>query len=170
MEDSANATFENELQQQIIDIILEECEFTEEVPEALYNYYKDQIYANFEAYATNYGLDVDTYIEQSGMTKEEFEENLTAGATESAREALVCKIIAEKEGISVTDEELEQGIQENYMKFGYATPEEYKEAENVEDYRDYLLTAKVLDFIIENANVTVATPAEVVEETTEVTE
>ena len=172
LEDSANATFENELQKQIIDIILEECEFTEEVPEALFNYYKDQIYANFEAYAANYGIDVDSYVEQSGMTKEEFEENLTTGATESAREALVCKIIADKEGISVSDEELEQGIQENYMNFGYATPEEYKEAENVEDYRDYLLTSKVLNYIIDNANVTILSLEETVpaEEATETAE
>ena len=52
-------------------------------------------------------------------------------------------------------------IQENYMNFGYATPEEYKEKENVEDYRDYLLTTKVLNYIIDNANVTVLTPEEV---------
>ena len=160
LEDSANATFENELQKQIIDIILEECEFAEDVPEALYNYYKDQIYANFEAYASNYGIDVDTYVSQAGMSKEEFEENLASGATESTREALVCKIIADREGISVSDEELEQGIQENYMNFGYATPEEYKEKENTEDYRDYLLTAKVLNYIIDNANVTILTPEE----------
>lgn len=172
LEDSANATFENELQKQIIDIILEECEFAEEVPEALFNYYKDQIYANFEAYAANYGIDVDSYVEQSGMTKEEFEENLTTGATESAREALVCKMIADKEGISVSDEELEQGIQENYMNFGYATPEEYKEAENVEDYRDYLLTSKVLSYIIDNADVTILSPEEAApaEEATETAE
>ena len=155
LEDSANANFENELQKQIIDIILEECEFAEEVPEALYDYYKDQIYANFETYAANYGIDVKDYVSQSGMTEEEFEENLDSGATESAREALVCKMIADKEGITVTDEELEQGIQENYMNFGYATPEEYKEKENVEDYRDYLLTTKVLNYIIDNANVTI---------------
>ena len=160
LEDSANANFENDLQKQIIDIILEECEFVEEVPEALYDYYKDQIYANFEAYAANYGIDVKDYVSQSGMTEEEFEENLDSGATESAREALVCKMIADKEGISVTDEELEQGIQENYMNFGYATPEEYKEKENIEDYRDYLLTTKVLNFIIDNANVTILTPEE----------
>jgi len=167
LEDSANANFENELQKQIIDIILTECEFADDVPEALFGYYKDQIYANFEAYAANYGIDVDTYVSQSGMSKEEFEENLTVGATESAREALVCKLIAEKEGITVSDEELEQGIQENYMNFGYATPEEYKEAENTEDYRDYLLTAKVLNYIIDNANVTVLTPEESAEQTTE---
>lgn len=166
LEDSANATFENELQKQIIDIILEECEFSEDVPEALYNYYRGQIYANFEAYAASYGIEVKDYVTQSGMTEEEFEENLDAGATESAREALVCKLIADKENISVSDEELEQGIQENYMNFGYATPEEYKEAENVEDYRDYLLTAKVLNFIIDNANVTILTPEDATEEST----
>lgn len=170
LEDSANANFNNDLQMQIIDIILEECEFAEEVPEALFQYYKDQIYANFETYATTYGMDVETYVSQSDMTLEEFEENLVAGATESAREALVCKLIADKEGIKVTDEELEQGIQENYMNFGYATPEEYKEAENVEDYRDYLLTSKVLNYIIENANVTVLTPEEAAAETETTTE
>ena len=173
LEDSANATFENELQKQIIDIILNECEFAEEVPESLYNYYKDQIYANFEAYAASYGIDVKDYVSQSGMTEDEFEENLDAGAKESAREALVCKIIADKEGITVSDEELEQGIQENYMNFGYATVEEYKEKENTEDYRDYLLTAKVLNYIIDNANITTLTAddtADQEEETTEAAE
>ena len=154
LEENALATYESELQKQIIDKLLVECTFAEEVPADLLAYYKNQIYSNFETYAAQYGMDVDTYVEQSDMTKEEFEENLVVGATETVREVLVCKLIAEKEGISVTDEELETAIQQNYSSFGYATPEEYKEGENVEDYRDYLLTSKVLSFIIENANIT----------------
>lgn len=167
LEENALATYESELQKQIIDKLLVECTFAEEIPADLLAYYKDQIYSNFETYAAQYGMDVDTYVSQSDMTKEEFEENLVVGATETVREVLVCKLIADKEGISVTDEELETAIQQNYSSFGYATPEEYKEGENVEDYRDYLLTSKVLAFIIENANITEPVAEETVSEEAE---
>ena len=43
---------------------------------------------------------------------------------------------------------------ENYAKLGYESVEAYKENASVEDYRDYLLTNKVLDFLIENAVIT----------------
>ena len=166
LEQDALATYEEELQMQIIDKLLAECKFADELPNDLMESYKDQIYSNFEMYASQYGMDVDTYVKASDMTMEEFEENILVGATDSVKEVLVCKVIADKENIEVTDEELEQNIQDNYANFGYATPEEYKENENVEEYRDYLLTAKVLSFIIDNADITIL-PIEEAETATE---
>ena len=166
LEQDALATYEEELQMQIIDKLLAECKFADELPNDLMESYKDQIYSNFEMYASQYGMDVDTYVKASDMTMEEFEENVLVGATDSVKEVLVCKVIADKENIEVTDEELEQNIQDNYANFGYATPEEYKENENVEEYRDYLLTAKVLSFIIDNADITIL-PIEEAETATE---
>lgn len=166
LEENALATYEEELQMQIIDKLLEECVFTDELPNDLMESYKEQIHSNFEMYASQYGMDVETYVNASDMTMEEFEENVLVGATESVKEVLVCKVIADMENIAVTDEELEQNIQSNYANFGYATPEEYKENENEEEYRDYLLTAKVLSFIIDNANITIL-PTEDTEAATE---
>ena len=155
LEDSANATYTNELQTQVIDILTANCEFSDELPEELYNYYKGQITANFENYATQYGVDLETFVTSYyGTTMDEFNAQIEDGAASSTRQAMACALIAQKEGIEVTDEELNTKIEENYANFGYESVDAYKEAENEEDYRDYLLTGKVLNFLVENAVVT----------------
>lgn len=168
LEDTVNATYEADLQQQIINILTETCEFSDKLPEGLYNFYKDQITANFENYAAAYGVDVNTFVSQNyGMTEEAFNAEVEAGATTSTKQAMICGLIAQKEGITVTDEELNAEIEANYANFGYESADAYKEAENEEDYRDYLLTGKVLDFLVENAVVTEATAEESAEVSTE---
>lgn len=163
LEDSAEATYLTELQSQAIDILTEGCEFTEELPEGLFSYYKEQIKANFENYAAAYGMDLNTFISQAyGTSEEDFNAQIEEGAAESARQAMACALIAQKEGITVTDEELEADLAVNYAKLGYESPEAYKESESVEDYRDYLLTNKVIEFIIDNAVITEA-PVETTE-------
>ena len=155
LEDSANATYTNELQTQVIDILTANCEFSDELPEELYNYYKGQITSNFENYATQYGVDLETFVTSYyGTTMDEFNAQIEDGAASSTRQAMACALIAQKEGIEVTDEELNTKIEENYANFGYESVDAYKEAENEEDYRDYLLTGKVLNFLVENAVVT----------------
>lgn len=169
LEDSAEATYMTELQNQAIDILTEGCEFTDGLPEGLYAYYQQQIKANFENYAAAYGVDLNTFISQAyGTTEEEFNLQIEEGAAKSTRQAMACALIAQKEGITVTDEEVEADLAENYAKLGYESPEAYKENASIEDYRDYLLTNKVIEFIIDNAVITEApvetTEAEVVAE------
>ena len=155
LEDSANATLENELQTQVIEKLMEICEFTEEVPEEMFNYYKEQIDANFVNSASAVGMEKADYINQYyGMTEEQYQSEIETGALNSARQAIVCSMIAEKEGIEVTDDELNAKIEENYANFGYESVDAYMESGNAEDYRDYLLTMEVLDFLLDNAVVT----------------
>lgn len=168
LEDSANATLENELQTQVIEKLMEICEFTEEVPEEMFNYYKEQIDANFVNSASAVGMEKADYITQYyGMTEEQYNTEIETGALNSARQAIVCAMIAEKEGIEVTEEELNAKIEENYANFGYESVDAYMESGNAEDYRDYLLTMEVLDFLLDNAVVTDAAVTEepAVEET-----
>ena len=70
--------------------------------------------------------------------------------------------IAKLEKITVTDEELDKEIEENYSTLGYASADDYKKNGSPEDYRDYLLMNKVKDFLISNAQITNAatTPVE----------
>lgn len=155
LEDSAEATYKAELQEQAIAILTEGCEFSDKLPEGLYNYYQEQIRANFTNYANACGVDLNTFITQYyGMTEEIFNEQVETGAANSTRQAMACALIAQKEGITVTDEELNTDLEANYANLGYGSVEAYKENASIEDYRDYMLTNKVLDFIIENAVIT----------------
>lgn len=173
LEDTANANLENELQTQIVEKLMEICEFTEEVPEEMYNYYKEQIDTNFVNSASAVGMEkLDYILSYYGMTEEQYNAEIETGALNSARQAIVCSMIAEKEGIEITDEELNTKIEENYANFGYESVEAYMESGNAEDYRDYLLTMEVLDFLVDNAVVTAeaAIEAETVVETETATE
>ncbi len=155
LEDSATATYENELETQITEKLMDICEFSDEVPEGLFNYYRDQIYANFENSAAGIGMELTDFVTQYyGMTQEQFETEVDTGAANSARQAMACAVIAQKEGLEVTDEELNAKVEENYANFGFESVEAYMKDGNPEDYRDYLLTTKVLDFLMENAVVT----------------
>ena len=173
LEDTANANLENELQTQIVEKLMEICEFTEEIPEEMYNYYKEQIDTNFVNSASAVGMEkLDYILNYYGMTEEQYNAEIETGALNSARQAIVCSMIAEKEGIEITDEELNTKIEENYANFGYESVEAYMESGNAEDYRDYLLTMEVLDFLVDNAVVTAeaAIEAETVVETETATE
>ncbi len=155
LEDSANATYMNELQMQVVDVLTANCQFSDELPEEMYNYYRGQITKNFENYASQYGVDMETFVTTYyGTTMDEFNAQIDEGAATSTRQAMACALIAKKEGIEVTDEELNAEIEKNYANFGYDSVEAYKEAENIEDYRDYLLTDKVLNFLVDNAVIT----------------
>ena len=152
LEEDATFTYENELQVQIAEKVMENCEFSEEVPESLLNYYKEQISANIENSASSIGLELsDFLIQYYGMTLEQFEEEVETQAADSARLAMAYALIAKKENIEVTDDELNKNIEENYANFGYESVEAFMQQDDPEDYRDYLLKAKVRDLLMENA-------------------
>ena len=67
---------------------------------------------------------------------------------------MLCKKIADVEGIEVTDQELEEAALENYASFGFDSVEAFKAANDMEEYRDSMLLNKVLDFLVDNAVVT----------------
>ena len=164
LEENAAISMENDLQAQVLDNLMEICEFSEEVPEDLVNYYKEQINTNFVNSASAAGMEVADYVLQYyGMTEEQYETELASGALNSAKQAMVCDMIAKKEGIEVTDEEFNAKVEENYASFGYESSDAFIESGSSEDYREYLLTMKVLDFLIDNATITDA--AETVEST-----
>ena len=165
LEDSANATYENELQTQITEKLMEICEFSDEVPEELFTYYREQIYANFENQAASMGMGLTDFVSlYYGMTEEQFEAEIDTGAANSARQAMACALIAQNEGLMVSDEELNASIEENYANFGFESVEAYMKDGNPEDYRNYLLTTKVLDFLMENAKITETLEADVTDE------
>ena len=60
--------------------------------------------------------------------------------------------IAEKEGLAVTDEELDEHLALEAESYGYTT-EEYTEGMDKEAYREYLLVEKVMEYLGENVTV-----------------
>ena len=75
-------------------------------------------------------------------------------AETSARQSMIFQYIAAKENISVDDAELDEKLAEMAKENNYDTVEDMMGDRDKEEFRDYFLYEKVVDFIYDNGNVT----------------
>ncbi len=123
-------------------------------PEDMTDRYYSRLIDNMTYYASMYGYDLETFLTLQGSSEDAVRES----AVEAGKEILTMQAIAEAEGLEVTDEELDAEIEENAQSMGYDDAEEYRAALDVEGYREYMMSEKVLDFLMENAVVTEVQP------------
>ena len=161
LESNAETTYNNDLQQKAVEALMSKCEFAENSPQGVLDYYKKMINENLENEAIQVGMTLDDYISKYyGMTKEEYNTKVEDGATNSTKQSMVCMKIASLEKFKITDKELDEEIDKNYANFGFDSAEAYKKSGNPEDYRNSLLINKVLQFLVDNAKVTEETKEE----------
>ncbi len=155
LENNAEAAYQNDLQMKAMNALIEKCEFAEQYPQGIVDYYKEMFNNNIENQAIQMGMTLDDFITNYyGIAKEEFDTTIEDGAKTSSRQALICMKIANTEKLQVTDEELDEAIEANYANFGFESAEAYKENGDMEEYKNQLLIGKVLDFLVENAKIT----------------
>ncbi|MDE7286848.1 MAG: trigger factor [Lachnospiraceae bacterium] len=124
----------------------------ETAPEGMTKRMKETLTDTVSSYAQMYGMSVEDYVAAAyGGAADSYEEVLLEQAGMMAQRYLMIGAIAEAEGITVTDEEMDQILTEEAANFGYENVEEYKEELDVEAYREYLLVQKVIEFLAENA-------------------
>lgn len=92
-----------------------------------------------------YGISLEEYISASGMTQDEFEEELYPQAEESVAQLLVVLAIADAEGITITDEECE----EQAIVYGYTGFSDVIEQYGEERAKEIVLMDKVIDMMMD---------------------
>ncbi|MCR4908488.1 MAG: trigger factor [Lachnospiraceae bacterium] len=112
---------------------------------------------NFENGLAAYGTDLATYLSQSGITEEQLNDQITAYAQTVAGQELLVHALAQAEGITVSDADIEAQYEEYAMEYGYASAADFKKS--VEDrggadtFRESVLTRKVQEMLFANAEV-----------------
>lgn len=115
------------------------------VPADLVEKQKQYLSDYYTPYAQQDGVDLETFFTQNGTSMEELTERL-------AKQELVVEAIAEKEGITVSDEELDAYVQNMIDMYNGGTmtlEDAYKET-GKEEFRKNLITQKVYDFFVDN--------------------
>ena len=130
-------------------------------PDSIVNTATSQLDAYYRYTAKQYGFDdFNTFLTQSGMTEDTYNVELKKAAQSVAKTQLLTEAIAEKEGITVTDDEItkemqkveEQGGTVDELKKNFK--ELYGDVISIEKYyKITLLTNKVIDMIGENAKI-----------------
>ncbi len=147
----AEAAYESEVENAVMEAFMAGNTF-KSVPEGLIEKYATATRANIESTAAAYGVEADTFTQYSyGMDLETF---LSTYCEEAAKQDLALQAVANAEGLNISDEELDEMLLEYATQAGVATIEEYIGETPKEDYREYFLYNKVIDYLVENAVVT----------------
>lgn len=154
LEKDAQDTYENNLETALLDKAMENCTF-KEPPKAMVDQYYDRSVRNLTKLAASAGMSLETLVTgYYGTSMEEFETQAREGATQSCKEALMLQAIANKEGITVSQEEIDDALQEAVENGGYADVDSLKTELGEDNYEDYVMCDKVLALLKESAVVT----------------
>ena len=152
MEEEQN-THDSNAEVAILEAVMANSEL-QDPPEDMTNRYYSRMIDNMTYYASMYGYDLETFLSIQGTSEDATRES----SVQAGQEIITMQAIAEAEGLSVTDEELDAEIESNAGSLGYDDVEEYRASLDVEGYREYMMSEKVLDFLLENAVVTDVEP------------
>lgn len=100
----------NEMNGSIIKQVLDNAEV--DIPVEMIEEETKHYRENAEQQAKQYGIEFDMFLSLSGVTKEQFEEQIAEEAKKRVRTTLVIEAVAKAENIQATDEELDQKYEE----------------------------------------------------------
>ncbi|MCR4589563.1 MAG: trigger factor [Lachnospiraceae bacterium] len=130
----------------------------DQLPDWLLDDIKSKQKQSFESSLQLYGIDLESYLKQQGMTEADFDETLTAYAQSIAGQQLTVQALANAENITVTEEDLTKQYEEDAAAYGYKSGEEFREAvKNMgeeQTFRDATLTRKVEEMLLSYADIT----------------
>lgn len=167
---NAEYQYDMDVENAVLNVIYENADF-KAVPEAMADRYYDRLVTNMTYQAAMYGMDLETFMLYGyGMAAEQYEADMKDSAQRAAEQILMLQAIAEKEGLTVSDEEMEEDIAAKATEYGYESADAYKEVigNEMKGYREFVMSEKVTAYLLENAKVTQTEPE--TEETTEAAE
>lgn len=151
VEDQSAATDENTLKSTTWDQIVKDS--------TVKQYQKSEVEAartEMESWITQYaqmmGTDLEGYKEQTGVSDEEFEAQLQAGAKSTAKSRMIMKAILEKEELSKDDQEYKDILAKTAKEFKM-TEEELIEQNGQEQVDQFIESERVMKLILDSATV-----------------
>ena len=136
------------LQNAIVDELIAQSTF-EKLPETYVEAGRQTLTENLESIADSYGFTADEYTKYVyQMSAEDF---VNTYAEEGVKRDFILQAIANKEGLNVSDEELQSLLEEYASYAGYASVEEFMGETPKEDFRNYFMNEKVFEFLIDQA-------------------
>ena len=143
-EKKAADAFENKL----IDTVIENMEG--EIPQEMYKVRIDEMIRDFEYRLQSQGLNLDMYLQYSGLDRDSFRKTFEAQAQRQVKVRLALEKIVEVEGIAPTDEEVEA----EYARLADAYKmdvEKLKPVISAEDVKKDVAVNKAIDLIKDSA-------------------
>ncbi len=122
-----------------------------EYPQQALDYLIENSNKQFEETATASGLTLEAYLQQNQTTLAEYEVYAKELAQSYCKDEMVMHSIARKEGIEVTEQEIEALAQTYTKTYGYKSIKDLYKKHSKGLIEQTILYQKVKDFVVENA-------------------
>lgn len=144
--------YNSQVAYELLDIIQADAKL-KDAPSGMVDRMNQTLVNNITTQAAMYGMDAGSFVAAVyGGTAQEYEDTLYTYSQNVANQYLIMAAIAQKENITVTDEEVTEDIRATLGENAAdADVESAMSSVDAEAYKEYLLTMKVCDFLAENA-------------------
>ncbi len=147
---SAQASYDMEVQNAALEILLNNCTFAE-LPESLAKQYKEMYRKRIEANAKAAGMAADAFLAAYYNHADGLDAFLDMYGEKAMKQDLALWAVAKKEQLNVSDDELNAILLEEAKASGFQTAEEYLGDMTLEECRMELVLGKAVDFLAKNA-------------------
>ena len=158
LQETADLRAENDAKDKLIELVYEANQV--DVPEVMINDEVDNMVREMDQQMRYQGLTIEQYIQFTGGSIAEFREQLKEEAKKRVGSRIVLRSIGAQEKMEITEEDTEKEL--NRMADLYRMDLEGIKAMIGEDNMDYfkkdIMITKVIDFIYDNADVSIAKP------------
>lgn len=117
-------------------------------PEDEVEAYVNDVMSYYQSMASYYGIDMATLLGVNGLTEEQFKNDCEEAARQEIAKYMVLEAIAEAEGLTVSQEEIEEQITEGMELLGADREAAVEYYGGEETIKEYLLYYKVLDMLL----------------------
>ncbi len=153
LEEQAEKKTKQETENAVIDAACDACEV--DIPQAMIESTIDRMIGDFAQRLQYQGMNLEMYLQYTGSNIEQMRENFKEQAEKQCKVTLVIEAIMNKEGIDVTDEELEDKILEMSKMYNMEV-EKLKEVlrpEDKEDIAKEIKFSKTIDMLVNKAKI-----------------
>lgn len=150
---NAVQTYQSTIENTLTDKIMSECTF-KEPPAKMIERFTKNIKDTMNAQASLQNMTLVQYMQAYyGMDTAAYEEKFRGDALTAAQQYIMFQAIADAEGLSPTEEQIQEEISSRVEVYGYESEEAFRESTDLELLREQLMRRNVMEFLKENGNI-----------------
>jgi len=153
LEKEAGGKSEQELRNRIIELVSDRIDI--KIPDAAVEKQVDNMLMDFGYNLQYQGLNLEYYLQATGITEESLREQMRPDATKTVKNELVIEKIGEQENIVATDEDIDEQIEKMANQYGQDLKEMRTKLgeQDLKSVREGIIFKKTVDFLVENAEI-----------------
>lgn len=131
----------------VVSAVIDCCKI-KKYPKNEVSNYKNKFISQYESVAQNQGLDLETFVQYSGYTMDEFEELMTDNAKRLVAKEMIFLMIADNNGLEISSKEYDDNLASYMEQNGYTSKETFLDAIGKDRFEGILLVDEAAEYMV----------------------